>query len=304
MPLEMSLRLLSVLASESLHPVGQLVRVAGLAEQGRVVEVRHNLAALDARGGADEGALIRRGRGDVSDVGSRYVKNRGRVIRKAMEGGHIPLAVELLDEVASGRRSSELLLALRWVIEGLGTGEGGGQTGRASLLEAGYRYLALIEPGTVAFATRVAMEADLAEAAGDIPGSVVIYRNALARFPEVPSLHHRLAELLLRQGEDFDEASRVADQAFAINPGYASIHLATKGWCQFQHGAFSTARELLERALRHTPEASSGLAIRTLTRLSHTYRELGQPLAAEQMARRRDWLAFDRIQPRRASSFD
>lgn len=115
---------------------------------------------------------------------------------------------------------------------------------------------------------------NLLEAKGNGNGAMDAYKKALAIQPEQPVAANDLAFLMLQSGGDVDVALSLAQTARRAMP-HSPNTADTLAWAYYQKGIYGSARDLLEDALKSSPNSAS-----IEYHLGMTYSKLGNKAEA------------------------
>jgi len=96
----------------------------------------------------------------------------------------------------------------------------------------------------------------LQEAQGDRDKAIDSYKKALQIQPEQPVAANNLAYLMVENGQNTDVALSLAQIARRAMPESSST-ADTLAWVYYQKGNYSSARDLLEDALKTAPNNAS-----------------------------------------------
>jgi Flp pilus assembly protein TadD len=94
------------------------------------------------------------------------------------------------------------------------------------------------------------------ESQGDRDGAMASYKKALALQPEQPVAANNLAYLMVDSGQNLDVAlslAQIARRGMPTSPNTAD----TLAWIYYQKGNYASARDLLEEALKTSPNSAS-----------------------------------------------
>jgi Tfp pilus assembly protein PilF len=96
----------------------------------------------------------------------------------------------------------------------------------------------------------------LQETQGDREGAMASYKKALAIQPEQPIAANNLSYLMVETGQNLDVALSLAQIARRALPNAPST-ADTLAWVYYQKGNYSSARDLLEDAMKADPNNAS-----------------------------------------------
>ena len=105
-------------------------------------------------------------------------------------------------------------------------------------------------------AVALSIVAQIEETKGDKTKAEDFYRQALKIEPEQVVASNNLAYLMVESGQNVDEALQLAQTARRGAPNSAST-ADTLAWVYYYKGRFLTARDLLEEAVKTTPQNAS-----------------------------------------------